>query len=145
MPAITRRIKIVSTHSILALILCAGLIGCQSTASIRDNPTQSKPDVEVSPATSGLDTARAGTSLRKRAKIETDTGQYQRASRLLERALRVDSRDPATFYEFARLRCLEASPERAAQLIEKGLTLKPDGPLRSLFTALKAECSQLAS
>lgn len=123
--------------------VCASLTSCQRNATIRENsgsvPSSNKPT-----SASGQDTIRAGTSLRKRAAREIDAGHYQLASRLLERALRIDSRDPATYYQFARLRCHEGSPDLALQLIEKGKTLTPDRPLLTMFDQLKESCAQLA-
>lgn len=129
--------------SLLASLVCIGISGCQRAATVRDGPNP-QPVIKESTATTGLETIRAGTTLRRQATRETDAGEYQRASRLLERALRVDSRDPATYYELARLRCLEAANDRAQQMIEKGLTLKPDASLRSKFGQLRSTCTTTA-
>lgn len=81
---------------------------------------------------------RPGTSLRIKAAAWTDEGKYEQAGRLLERALRVDARDPATYYEFARLRLLQGQHQQARQLNEKGLSLQPG-------TALKRKLKTLAT
>ena len=139
------RIDPVSTmilRTLLMVLLPCLLTACLRPAGVRDtDPRRSTgtPNTQTAPPASGLDSQRAGTGLRRQAAELTDAGDFQRASRLLQRALRVDSGDPATYYEFARLRLVEGNPTQARQLIEKGLSLRPDRALRLLFDQLKQQ------
>jgi len=139
----TKPLLTVTEHGLLAM-LCATLllVSCatntstsKKTTSILDNQAESQ-SVERA---SGLDTKRPATALRIKAAKLIDTGEIEPASRLLERALRVDARDPATYYEFARLRYVQGELKRAQQLSEKGKSLRPDSSLRKKFNQLEMD------
>jgi len=130
------RISANALKAVIISLLSASLTGCPATPGSRQDPPQIRTAPAILPD-SGLETSRAGTSLRLQASGYTDADEFDRASRLLERALRIDSRDPATYYEFARLRLLQGNHGQARELIEKGLSLRPNAALEIRFHALQ--------
>lgn len=65
--------------------------------------------------------------LRAQAKLASRTGDYDKAERLLNRALRIAPREPLSYYELAELKLKQHQPGSALQMARKGLSLQPVG------------------
>ena len=136
-----RRVKYSSLPRLfIGVIVVLSTFAC-THSSERNGSSTAKQQPEQA-ATTGLETVRVGTSLRREAAELTDAGEYSQASRLLHRAMRADPSDPATFYEFARLRWAEKNIEQAKVHIAKAMSLRPDDTLRKKLDELD---TQLAS
>jgi len=83
----------------------------------------------------------ASVTLREQANSALENKDLRQAVRLLERALRIDSRDPATYYVFAKLRNQQDRSPAALQLIDKGLSLRPGAALKAKLLALRDSIS----
>jgi len=143
MKLLTKSLLTATDHGLLAM-LCATLllVSCATNTSTAKKTTSilnNQPEPQTVEPASGLDTKRPATALRLKAATLIDAGDIEPASRLLERALRVDARDPATYYEFARLRYVQGELKRAQQLSEKGKSLRPDSSLRKKFNQLDTD------
>ncbi|MFK8018349.1 MAG: tetratricopeptide repeat protein [Pseudomonadales bacterium] len=65
--------------------------------------------------------------LRAQAQLASRTGDYDKAERLLNRALRIAPREPLSYYELAELKLKQHQPGSALQMARKGLSLQPVG------------------
>jgi len=75
--------------------------------------------------------------LRQDATEAMDNGDLAKASRILDRALGIDARDPATYYMFAQVHSKDDKHDKALQFIEKGLSLGPSEALKRKLLTLK--------
>lgn len=81
----------------------------------------------------------ASDSLRTQAEAASAEGLYDKAERLLVRALRIAPRDAATYYQLALVKLQQDEPGRALQLAKKGLSLGPDAPLEMRLRQVEAQ------
>lgn len=145
--ALSRMIRLFLLGILVTLGACATGNSHQSTPV---KPTISVPTPTPQSSTEQQPkTLNASVELRNQAVEAIDSGEYSQAKRLLERALRVDSRDPDTWYEYARLNQLQQNVARARQMINKALGLKPSSStekkLRELETQLDNGAPSLQS
>lgn len=79
--------------------------------------------------------------LRTQAQQAIEDGELEQADRLLDRALRIDPRDPATYFLVAKLREQQNQVSAALQLVEKALSLKPAAKLEAQLESLRDSLS----
>jgi len=75
-------------------------------------PPQTAPDKGASGASAGL--------LEQAARLRSE-GQLERADAVLQRAQRIDPRNPAIYLELAELRFASGDPQAARAMAERGL------------------------
>lgn len=126
---------------------------CATGNSRQSAPAEPTITVPTPPAQQGTEQSSgkssASAELRNQAIKAIESDDYAQAKRLLDRALRVDSRDPETWYEYARLSQLQKNGPQARQMINKALRLNPEPSvkqkLRELELALDSETPSLQS
>lgn len=135
---------------ITCAFLVMGISGCATTAQREESPEISRPG-SATTSVPGVATDASAESenpisirLRKQAVAAMDNEDYAQAIRLLERALRAAPRSAANYYQFARIRLKQSQPTNAIQLIDKGLSLRPEPELLRQMTTLKQEATALA-
>lgn len=124
----------------LLLLTLSACVSTKPDASRPQKPVRviSVPDTTEVEAASTARRSSASTDLTDRAAKAIDDKNYQQASRLLDRALRIDARDPETWYEYARLNFLNDDSTRARQMIDKSLSLNPGPELKQKIEVLKS-------
>lgn len=134
-------------RTILVIVL-ANLSACASTGTDRNSGTPAiqvpEPPKQSPPETPGTQSKQitADEELRTRAVSAIDAKEFDQASRLLERALRINSRSAANYYQFARLRDAQGLYAEALQFTEKGLTLASQPKLKEQLLTLRATVKQ---
>jgi len=131
--------------SCLLVALTAFSSAC-ATRSVQTAPAPAPAQLEVPTATteseSPVKRIDASSKLRDQANASIEAGNFSQAKRLLDRALRIDARDPETWYDYARLSNLQGDQARAQQMIKKSLRLNPTTDQRERLLKLESEISQ---
>ncbi len=137
----TQKLTTLLVLAILALPAC-GTLQSTRTASKPVTEPASKP-IKSTVITPGENASAAKPAnpvtlaLRNDAEAALNKGDLTGATRLLERALRVDARDADTYLIFARLRNTQGDRGAALQLIDKGLSLRPSNTTAKALRKLK--------
>jgi len=114
---------------------------CYDPSKLPRNQTLGSASIEPTKKSQPYSSNPATIALREQAQTAIKKKNMQQAVRLLERALRIDARDPSTYYVFAQLRKLQDNKAAALQLIDKGLSLRPGAELSTKLQALRAKLS----
>jgi Flp pilus assembly protein TadD len=102
----------------LLTVLMAFSISIQAAGNNESRATE--------PRTSAPDTSSAITSLLNDAKKHFEAGESEQAAALLERALRIDPRNPILWHNLAGVRLQQEDWSRAANLASKSNTFSND-------------------
>lgn len=145
-------------HALLVMALLLWLSGCAATqqrSTSTEEATTQRPVVRpvVAPENNnaGVESAEQSDSrpektttrnpavvaLRTQADSALKDDDIPAATRLLERALRIDPKDAETYYAVAQLRIKQDQPDAALQLIDKALSLRPDPDLTTQLESLR--------
>lgn len=167
----TKPIKTIS----LWILLCLGISGCVATKPVSDqgnnqpavNLPETPTDINRDPdelaqarlredanlrrlqstrqSTANTSTA-AVVALREKAETALLEEDAPTANLLLERALRIDPSDPATYLQLARLRLADQEYSQAGALAKKGLSLNPaesvEKPLEQILLQTREQPAQ---
>jgi hypothetical protein len=95
-------------------------------------PQVPRPGPPVPPPSSG-----ATSALLQQGRQQAAAGEYALATASIERALRINSRDPALWLERARVKLAEGDRAQAGSMARRALSLAGDDPAR------RAQCEAL--
>ena len=113
-----------------------------NSSRVPDIAIATPQSIEQKPQVGGQDVAER---LRDDAHFASEEGLYEKAERLLDRAIRIAPRDAENYYELAKLRLLQQQPSQAAQLARRGLSLHPSDDLYEKLKSLEAQASNTSS
>ncbi len=153
-------------HSAFALALASYILisgcgvkystgGVPTASSPRPAPTEQAPPAApvpepvapaIRPDSPTVSTARslpAAVALRDQAASATEASNYSRAIGLLERAIRVSPRDPATYQALAENHLALNQPAQALQIVRRALVLDPDAQQYEKLIELEQQCMAL--
>ena len=82
----------------------------------RDSTDRTRRDAQTDPATDAPAMSSAAAALQEEAAVATRNGDHARAAALLERALRVEPRNPRLWYELAMVHYAQDDYAQAEQL-----------------------------
>ncbi len=142
------RIGLMLIASSVLLTGCAGFDGNRSKGE-NEQKVNPQPSILRTPPDSSdlrdsgqLKPNPAAIQLRERAAEAAALGDYQTASSLLERALRIEPRNASNYYALAEIRMQQARPGEAIEITQKALSLPADAALRESLKALQVKATR---
>lgn len=108
----------------------------------RQTEAEVSPGQPASPKPQRNNPDAANLYLLEQAASLIDNGELQQAAAILDRALRINSREPFAYYEYARLRQQQQQPRQALQLLDRARSLSPEQSLLVRIEAMQYEINR---
>jgi len=119
----------------LLLIITLALVACQTPTDKTSGWTSASGEVRPGP-----ETGKAVLALLSKSRQASKKGELSTAESHLERALRIEPRNPTLWLYMAKLRLYAAKSKEAISLAKKALALSSSLPTRDSRRSLQADC-----
>ena len=119
----------------LLFIISLALVACQTPTDKTSGWTSASGEVRPGP-----ETGKAVLALLSKSRQSSKKGELSTAESHLERALRIEPRNPTLWLYMAKLRLYAAKSKEAISLAKKALALSSSLPTRDSRRSLQADC-----
>ena len=119
----------------LLFIITLALVACQTPTDKTSGWTSASGEVRPGP-----ETGKAVLALLSKSRQSSKKGELSTAESHLERALRIEPRNPTLWLYMAKLRLYAAKSKEAINLAKKALALSSSLPTRDSRRSLQADC-----